>query len=287
MKWNKFLRITVLGFMITLHNAHAMLVGDGVLEKININHSVKVQLSHHQPGKPFEVLVTSQNLSMRNITTDSGDLDYYFQLFANKVAMEKYMQGIPRPATEIIGRHEKYRSWWQAGNPFSSYLTFLNEDAARNFLSQQEKLFPPFADHLTSYATEAIPLKHELLNGPRVLLDSLKREFESTKKIFIGHVLLEPGEDRDLKTDAEVSYVFLTPFWGQGHGTEAIGNIVELAKIFRQKSISLDTQIIDTLIATALPRNPGSCRVLEKNRFTIEKEEEKFGALRRLYTLRL
>jgi GNAT superfamily N-acetyltransferase len=277
-----FLRIAFLSFILTFHNANAM--EDSPDSRTS--RKVSIKILEYEPGEPLSVVLESENLFMRNIEGE-GDLDYYFQIFCNKIAMEKYMNGIPRPANEVINRHKKYFSWWQNGNPFSSYLTFLKEDKASKFLSEQESLLESYSAHLNSFPTQKIPLKYEVLKGCQMSISALKKEFEESKKIFIGHTLLEPGDDRNLKTDAEVSYVFLPAFWGRGYGTEAVENIVEVAKELRQTKTTLESHVIDTLIATALPRNPGSCRVLEKNGFTIFKEEEKFGELRRLYTLGL
>lgn len=128
---------------------------------------------------------------------------------------------------------------------------------------------------------------HNVLREPLVSLKHFINEFENSGKIFIGHVLLEPGDDRGLNTDAEVYYAFLPSFWQRGYATEAVANVVLLAKEFYSKEITLNSHTINTLIATARPDNPGSCKTLEKNGFEIFKEENKFGTLRRLYTLEL
>lgn len=287
---NKIINLTILGFVLSFCSASASskhLLDSEDSQRLEAKTATKINMSEQTAGKPLVVTLESKNIFMRSINEDRGDLDYYFQIFSNKITMEKYMQGIPRPSDEIIKRHQKYFSWWENGNPYSSYLTFLNEDAARKFLQEQEKLEELFDTFFKSFPSEKIPLKHETSKGTKILLKALRKEFEDTKKIFIGHVLLEPGDDRELRTDAEVSYVFLPSFWSKGYATEAVSNIVELANVCRQKKITLDGYHIDTLIATARPDNPGSCRVLEKNGFTIYKEEEKFGALRRLYTLGL
>lgn len=268
MQWIKLLRVITLGFVLSIHSASAMdhnQVDSEASKNFGLNTVKKFNISEQERGKPSVVTVESKNLFMRNTTEDRKDLNHYFEIFSNDITMAKYMEGTPRPADEIIKRHKKYFSWWQTGNPFSSYLTFLNEEASRKFLQEKEKLAEPFD----------------------IFLDSLNKEFADSKKIFIGHVLLESGDDRGLQTDAEVSYVFLPFFWGKGYATEAVGNVVELVKVFHQQKITLDTRHIDTLIATARPDNPGSCRVLEKNGFSLSKEENKFGALRRLYILGL
>ncbi|MBA3813620.1 MAG: GNAT family N-acetyltransferase [Alphaproteobacteria bacterium] len=257
----KFLRLAFLSFILTFHNAFAMQDDSGP----KTAGKVSLKISKHELGKPLSVTLESKNLFMRNIE-GTEDLNYYYQIFCTPKAMEKYMEGVPREPQEVIGRHKRYFTCWLNGNPYSSYLTFLNEKAALQFLTEKENLLE------TSQAAD------------------LKKEFAENKKIFIGHILLEPGDDRPhVKTDAEISYVFLPAFWGRRYGTEAVENIVELAKNLRQKGFTVESHAIDTLIGTARPDNGGSCGVLENNGFTYDSRGDtvKYGALRHLYTLAL
>ena len=271
MSWGKLLKIAIFGFIFSSNVRAAP-------------PEVIIDPSTNGTEKPASITVKSDHLYMRNIAGNE-DLDLYVKMFADPVAMGKYMQGVPRPMSEILGRHQKYLSWWNSGNPFTSYLVYLNEETSRAFLEEQEGLLPAFSDHLNAFPGTP-PVENELRALP-LLLASLRKELDTSRRIFIGHVLLEEGEDRKLKTDAEISYILRPAFWGRGLGTEAVKNAVALAQSFRQRNMVLNSHIIDTIIATALSSNPGSCRVLEKNGFTIHSVEEKFGAIRRLYTREL
>lgn len=269
MNWYKVLKIVIVSCLVSFHSTRAT--------------PPEIDIQTDPSGKPTSITIKSEHLFMRNIT--AHDLDCYTQIFSNIVTMEKYMEGIPRPTSEICKRHEKYLSWWRSGNPYTSYLVYLNEETASAFLEDQNTFLDSFSAHLsTAPVKEIIPFKGEL-RGLDLSRTSFKKEFDVSERIFMGHVLLEKGTDRALDTDAEISYVFLPAFWGKGYGTEAVENIIELAKTFHQRDFRLESHPIDTLIATALPENPGSCKVLEKNGFTFSPlaAEKKFGAPRRLY----
>lgn len=112
----------------------------------------QIDISEHKLNEPWGITIESENLIIRNIENgtfapgekENSDLDYYFRLFSDKIIMEKYMNGVPRPAKEIISRHQKYFSCWCSGNPFSSYLTFLNENASIKFLNDQKNLLESY-----------------------------------------------------------------------------------------------------------------------------------------------
>jgi RimJ/RimL family protein N-acetyltransferase len=268
MNWYKVLKIVIVCCLVSFHSTRAA--------------PPEIDIKTDPTGKLVSIKVKSDNLFMRNII--EGDYKHYRQIFSNPITMAQYMDGSIRPDDEIKERYEKYLSWWQSGRPFTSYLVYLDENEAKTFLqnNEQKDLSSPFTKILSAEQPQAE------LKSLGLSLESFTEEFEASRKIFMGHVLLEEGEDRlgeGIETDAELSYVFLPAFWSKGYGTEAVKNIIELAKIFHQRDFLLDSHPIDTLIATALPENPGSCKVLEKNRFTFtpQMEEEKYGALRRLY----
>jgi len=62
--------------------------------------------------------------------------------------------------------------------------------------------------------------------------------------------------------------MILTPFWSQGIGTEAVGQICEIA--FRELAL-------ERIIGEVFPENQASIRVLEKNGFRLE--ETKVGCV--------
>lgn len=316
MIWNKRV-LKVLAFVFVLQNANAMQDKGNLKIEENIHVPPKIDITMDEEKKVNSVTIQSQNLFMRNITSEK-DLDLYRQIFSNETSMHQYMEGKPRPEEEIKNvRFPKYQGWWRDGNPYSSYLTYLNESAAQKFLDDQEKKVEeendiyfkleethekhkkifvgygednrnPYNSYFTflrgEEAQKFLEKKHQNMEMKSKILSTLKEEFNKTNKIFIGHVLLEPGEDREsIKTDAELSYVFLPTFWRRGYGTEAIGNIVELAKSHLSKKILLGKNEILALIATARPDNPGSCEILETNGFSIFKQDIKFETLRNFY----
>lgn len=301
MNWFKLLKISIVAFTFTFHSANAMDVDENPSRK-----TPQIKVTEGDDGKLESITIYSSRLFMRNVSKE--DLGRYFQMFTDTTAMAKYMHGVPRPAEEVIRRHTKYVGWWESGNPYTSYLTYLRKEEAERFVAEQENLMVPFMASLAKIPFDQIPFKHEVVDGLKTLLASLKTELETTGKIFIGHVLLEPGEDRKLSADGEVilpdaevipkdaeviltdsegSYVFLPAFWQRGYGTEAVGNIVELARLLQTKGMTLNGNHIDTLIATARPDNPGSCLVLERNGFSLLRKIGKFNALRHLYILEL
>lgn len=257
MKRSQTLTLIIAGLMLAFQAAYG---GDPYEGEVSgrPGFSAVIRWAHTQdPSRSIQI--TSPHLTVRNIGPQ--DEGFYFQLFKDPAAMKQYMEGKPRPGTEIRERYEKYWGWWKAGNPFTSYLVFLNQPQSEKFLKGKENT-PGFAQ--------------------------LREEFARDKSLFVGHVLLEPGLDREgIDTDAEISYVLRPPFWGRGLGTEAVANVVDLARIFLQREMPLNGNLIRTLIATARPDNPGSCRVLEKNDFRKLECREKFGADRALYILGL
>lgn len=254
MKYSRILTLTVVGLVLAFQVAYA-----DKMEEHQGRPGVCIRVTSDQKASSrTSIEVMSSQLVMLNI--GSEDRHRYFQLFQDSTAMAQYMQGGVRDVGEIHKRYEKYLAWWTSGNPFTSYLVFLNEKQAQAFLRGKE-------------------------NTPEVQV--LRRELVQHKRLFVGHVLLEPGEDRGLTTDAEVSYVLRPQFWGNGFGKEAVANSIDLARLFNRQGIRLNGNLITSLIATARADNGRSCGVLEGNGFIVEKKAEKFGVVRRLYTFSL
>lgn len=98
---------------------------------------------------------------------------------------------------------------------------------------------------------------------------------------FVGQVVLGYGEHPG---ESELAYLFAKKHWGQGLGTEAVTPVVKLyAHELAKKQYKVNGQPFTTIVATARVDNVGSVKILEKTGMTLEKEEEKFGHMRKHY----
>lgn len=90
---------------------------------------------------------------------------------------------------------------------------------------------------------------------------------------FIGFTGLKYLEDLD---EVDLGYRFLKEYWGKGIATESAQASIQLG---------LGPLGLTRIIATVLPENIGSIRVLEKLGFTYEKDILEDGLLARFYVL--
>jgi len=98
---------------------------------------------------------------------------------------------------------------------------------------------------------------------------------------FVGQVVLEEGDNPG---ESELGYLFAKKHWRQGFGTEAVTPVVKLyAHELAKKQYKINGQPLTTIVATARTDNIGSVKILEKTGMTLEKEEEKFGHMRKHY----
>lgn len=255
---------------------------------------VKLTLPPFQLNEPWEVTLESDRLFMRSILNEA-DLDFYTKIFSDPITMHQYMDGNPKTTSNIIGRHTRYWDCWKSGNPFSSYLIFLKSEEAKCFLRSLEENHKILVDDVPSNNSPGS------INKSQILLAHLKKEFEKTGQLYIGHILLEPmevlGRDADellrkIPTDtfeksAELSYVLHHFFWNRGYGREALCNVIEAAGFFNKKGFQLNSQPIENLIATASEVNIGSWKILEANCFYKEAsgKVDGYNGERRLYLL--
>ena len=84
---------------------------------------------------------------------------------------------------------------------------------------------------------------------------------------LVGSISVE-RKDEGGKTNGEIGYMILTPFWSQGFGTESVKQICEIA--FQELAL-------EQIVGQVFPENAASARVLEKNGFRLE--ETKTGAV--------
>ena len=77
----------------------------------------------------------------------------------------------------------------------------------------------------------------------------------------VGSISVERMANENYAVGA-IGYMFLTPFWSRGIGTEAVRQICEIA--FRKLTL-------ERIIGEVFPENLASARVLEKNGFRLEE----------------
>ena len=109
--------------------------------------------------------------------------------------------------------------------------------------------------------------------------------FKKDTDEFVGHVVLGRGGDPG---QAELAGLGNYSFWENGYGTEAARAIVQdyVPAVVRAGYL-LDGKPLQTIVATARLDNPASSRILEKIGMKLIREEEKYGALRRQYSIDL
>jgi RimJ/RimL family protein N-acetyltransferase len=101
---------------------------------------------------------------------------------------------------------------------------------------------------------------------------------------FVGHVALGYGEV--IPGQCELAYHIMKDHWRKGYGTEAVTAVVrEYAPATIEKGYTLEGKTLEKIIATARPDNPVSIKILEKLGMKKIGEEEKFGAMRHLFSI--
>ncbi len=185
---------------------------------------------------------------LRNLEDTTRDLGFLCDMFGDPTTMARYMTGNPRPASEVQRRFNKYIGWWK-NSPWSNYILLeINDDQ---------------------------------------------------KEEFRGHVMIEPS-DREANlaegveehprfhTEAELSYILLAQYWGQGLGGAAVNALVQQWVIPQlSPSFPLNGHNITSLYATALDANEASWKLLLHNGFQRVLTKSKFGNSRGFYELSL
>lgn len=115
---------------------------------------------------------------------------------------------------------------------------------------------PDPAGYLERIQTVYIPWQSHAWHGIRIVIDRVSDE-------FLGWVFIRPAPDSKIAADlgwtrpdeVEIGYRYRKIAWGRGIATEAARPLVQFA---------LDDPDTTAIVATALARNAGSLRVLEK-----------------------
>ena len=91
---------------------------------------------------------------------------------------------------------------------------------------------------------------------------------------LIGHCGIRPIQDGRI----ELLYAYDPSAWGKGYGTEAATAVLEYGK---------ENFEIDELIAMAYPENPASIGIIKKLGFKSIGQEEHFGKMLEVYSLKM
>jgi len=102
---------------------------------------------------------------------------------------------------------------------------------------------------------------------------------------FVGNAILWHG---DKPGQSELGYLFMKKHWKNGYGTEAVSAIVrEYAPATVEEGFVLEGKTLNEITATARVDNPASAKILTKVGMEKTKEEEKFGALRYHFSMKV
>lgn len=109
--------------------------------------------------------------------------------------------------------------------------------------------------------------------------------FKKDTDDFVGHIVL--GHKPEGGT-SELVYLLHAHQWGKGYGSEAATAVVrEYAPATVQEGYILRGKPLEAIVATVRPDNTASIRILEKVGMHFTHTEEKYGALRHYYSIKL
>jgi RimJ/RimL family protein N-acetyltransferase len=109
--------------------------------------------------------------------------------------------------------------------------------------------------------------------------------FKKNTDEFIGHVVLGHGDNAG---ESEIAYLFMKAHWHNGYGTKVVDTIVNgYAPFVIKKGFLLEGKVLEKILGTVRYDNKYSRRILKKVGMCKIGEEEKFGALRKYYGIKL
>lgn len=109
--------------------------------------------------------------------------------------------------------------------------------------------------------------------------------FTKDRQQFLGSIVLGHG---DHPGESEVVGMGNPDFWNHGYGSEAAEAVVkEYAPATVKEGYALEGETLKRVVATCRTDNVGSERVLQKLGMQWVKQEEKYGAMRQVYSLEL
>ncbi len=107
--------------------------------------------------------------------------------------------------------------------------------------------------------------------------------FEKETGEFVGHGVLGHG---DVPGESEAAIIIMKKFWNKGYASEAsLAALRYYVPKLVSKGYQVDGKPLEIIRATARPDNPASCKIMEKAGMVHERDEEKYGAIRRHYSL--
>jgi RimJ/RimL family protein N-acetyltransferase len=122
-------------------------------------------------------------------------------------------------------------------------------------------------------------------NDPYSALAVFTKQTEKFSDEFVGHVVLGYG---DAPGQSEMAYLFHKNSWNKGFGTEAVTALVkDYAPAIKEKGYLLEGKALEEIQATTRIDNTYSVRILEKVGMEKIAENEKFGGMRNIYSIKV
>ncbi len=107
--------------------------------------------------------------------------------------------------------------------------------------------------------------------------------FEKETGEFVGHGILGHG---DKAGESEAAILIMKKFWNKGYASEAmITALSHYVPKLLKKGYLVDGKPLQIIRATARPDNVASCRLLERAGMVHERDEEKYGKIRKHFAL--
>jgi len=106
--------------------------------------------------------------------------------------------------------------------------------------------------------------------------------FKKDTTEFIGHIAFGHGY---VSGQAAFAYLLHEQFWNQRYGTEAVSAVVhQYAQEIIRRGYSMEGSPLREAVATTLPSNIASGRILQGLGAKLTGQQEEYGSLRDLYT---
>lgn len=107
---------------------------------------------------------------------------------------------------------------------------------------------------------------------------------EKNTNAFIGHIILGHGENPG---QSELAFLFRKEYWSQGYGKEAVAAVLEnLAPELMHRGFLLKGNPLEEIVATSRTDNIAANKILKQFMGEVAAQNEKFGCMRNLYSLK-
>ena len=122
-------------------------------------------------------------------------------------------------------------------------------------------------------------------NDPYSALAVFTKQTEEFSDEFVGHVVVGYG---DKPGQSEMAYLFHKNYWNKGFGTQAVTALVkDYAPALKEKGYLLEGEVLTEIQATTRTDNTYSVRILENLGMEKIDENEKFGGMRYIYSIKV